>query len=144
MGFKATFYKYFTSLEFCELIKEKCDEFLSFILHPLFHTVILIYSSLHVVFFLNLKFFHIDLVIKMFFCEQKILAFLLFLIFLFPVFNNSPHSIYENNCCIVSFDIIRTLRGIFNKLILREFLNIFGVPLMLLLHLISMEIKQIQ
>ena len=55
--FKVKCYRYFISLEFCELIREKCGEFPSFILHALFYTVILIYSSLHVVFFLNLKFF---------------------------------------------------------------------------------------
>ena len=33
---KAKCYIYFISLEFCELIREKCDEFLSFILNALF------------------------------------------------------------------------------------------------------------
>ena len=41
--FRAKCYRYFISLEFCEHIREKCDEFLNFILHALFHTVILIY-----------------------------------------------------------------------------------------------------
>ena len=54
-GLKAKCYWYFISLEFCELIREKCDEFLSFILHALLYFVILIYFSLHVVFSLNSK-----------------------------------------------------------------------------------------
>ena len=53
--FKAKCYKDFISLELCELIREKCDECLSFILHALFNIVILIYSSLNVAFSLNLK-----------------------------------------------------------------------------------------
>ena len=47
--FKAKDYRYIISLEFCELVREKCDEFLSSILHALFYTVILIYFSLDVV-----------------------------------------------------------------------------------------------
>ena len=36
------------------------------------------------------------------------------------IFNNSPHSIYVNNCCIVSFDVIRPLGGICDKQVLTE------------------------
>ena len=43
--FKVKCYSYCISLEFCELIREKCDEFLSFILHVLFYTKILTYFS---------------------------------------------------------------------------------------------------
>ena len=60
--FKAKDYRYFISLEFCELIRERCDEFLSSILHALFFTVILIYSLLHVLFSFNLKNFSIFLI----------------------------------------------------------------------------------
>ena len=35
--------------------------------------------------------------------------------FLFAVFNNSPHSTYVNNFCIVSFDMIRPLRRVCGK-----------------------------
>ena len=55
--FKAKCYRFFISLEFSQLIREKCVEFRSFILHALFYTVILIYFSLHVVLSLNLKIF---------------------------------------------------------------------------------------
>ena len=34
------------------------------------------------------------------------MSFLLFLTFLFAIFNNSLHSMYVNNYCIVSFDTI--------------------------------------
>ena len=54
---KAKCYIYFITLEFCELIREKCDEFLSFILNGLFYIAILIYFSLHAVFCLTLKIF---------------------------------------------------------------------------------------
>ena len=47
---KAKCCRYFISLEFCELIRKKCDEFLSFILHAIFYITILIYFSSNVVF----------------------------------------------------------------------------------------------
>ena len=92
LRFKAKCYRWFITLEFCELIREKCDEFLSFILHALFYTVILIYFSSHVVFSLNLKLFsqHIFSYIYAFF-NHKVLTFLSFLTFLFAIFNNSPY-----------------------------------------------------
>ena len=46
-------------------------------------------------------------------------CFLLFLLFLFAIFNCSPHSIYVNNCCVASFDVIRPLRGICDKQVFR-------------------------
>ena len=108
--FKVKCYRYFSSLEFCELIREKCDEFLSFILHALFYTVNLTYFSLHVFFSLNLKIFsHIFSYIYAF-CNHKVLTFLSLLTFLFSIFNNSLYSAYVNNFSIVSFDIIRLLR----------------------------------
>ena len=112
---KAKCYRYFTSLELCELIREKCDEFLSSILHALFYIAILIYFSLHVVFSLNLKIFsHIFGYIYAF-CNHKVLTFLSFLTFLLTIFNNSPDSTYVNNFCIVSFHVIRHLRGLCDK-----------------------------
>ena len=50
--------------------------------------------------------------------KHEILAFLLFLTFLFTIFNNSPHSIYAKNCCLVSFDVIMVLREISDKQVL--------------------------
>ena len=87
--FKVKCYRYFIILEFCELIREKCDEFLSFILHVLFYVKILTYFLLHVLFSLNLKilsqiFRHIYA-----FCNHKVLTFLLRLTFLFAIFNKS-------------------------------------------------------
>ena len=55
--FKSRCYKYFINLDFCELIKEKCEEVVSLILNTLFSTAIPIYSSVHVLFFLNSKVF---------------------------------------------------------------------------------------
>ena len=80
--FKAKCYRYFISLEFCELIRDKCDEFPSFILHTLFYTSILIYSSLYVVFFLNLKVFLYIFGYIYVFCKHKILFFIVFNIFI--------------------------------------------------------------
>ena len=40
------------------------------------------------------------------------------------IFSNSRHSIYENNCCIVSFDVIRPLGGICDKQVFTESLTI--------------------
>ena len=76
--FKAKSYRYFISLDFCELIREKLDEFLSFILHALFYTVILIYFSLNVVSFLNLKIFAYIFSYMCAFCKHKILAYCCF------------------------------------------------------------------
>ena len=107
--FKVKFYSYFISLEFCVLIREKCDELLSFILHALFYTKILTYFSLHVLFSLHSKNFSHILSYIYAFCNHKVLKFLSLLTFLFAIFNNSPHSTYTNNFSIVSFDIIRPL-----------------------------------
>ena len=73
--FKAKCCRYFSSLDFCELIREKFDGFLSFILHALFYVMILIYSSLHVVFFLNLKVLSYIISFIYAFCKHKILAY---------------------------------------------------------------------
>ena len=78
--FKARYYRHFIGLNFCELIWEKFDEFLSFILHALFCAVILIYSSLNVVSFLNLKMFSYIFSYMCAFCKHKILAYCCFLI----------------------------------------------------------------
>ena len=72
--FKVKCYSYFISLEFCELIREKCDEFLIFILHVLFYTKILTYFSLYVLFSFNLKISLIFSVIYVF-CNHKVLTF---------------------------------------------------------------------
>ena len=58
------------------------------------------------------------------FCKHVLLASLLFLIFLFAIFNNSPHSICEKNYCIVSFDVIRFLLGICYKQVFTDFVAI--------------------
>ena len=47
---KAKYYRYFTNLEFRELIRENCGKFLGFILNALFYIAIMIYFSLHAVF----------------------------------------------------------------------------------------------
>ena len=96
--FTAKSYIYFISLEFCEPIRENCDELLSFILHGLFYTVILMYSSLHIVFLLSLKVFSCVFNHTYAFCKYKTLNLLLFLTILFTIFNNSPHNIYVNDC----------------------------------------------
>ena len=92
----------------------------------LFYTVILIYFSLHVVFFLNLNiFWHIFSYIYLYaFFNQKVLTFLSFLAFSYAIFNNSPYSTYVNNFCIVSFDVIRRLRGLCDKPGFTKFLTI--------------------
>ena len=134
---KAKSYIYFISLEFCELIRENCDEFVSFILNALFYIAILIYFSLHAVFLLTLKFFsHISFIYA--FCNRKVLMFLSFLTFLFAIFNNSPYSTYVYDFCIVSFDVIRPLPGLGDKQGFTKFLTILPVLLVLLLQLISM------
>ena len=98
---KAQCYGSFISLEFCELIREKGDKFLSFIMHAFFYSVILIYFLLVDVFSRSLKVFSYIFSYIYAFCNDKILAFLLFLTFLFPIFNNGPYGVYINNCCIV-------------------------------------------
>ena len=100
----------FISLESCDLIMEKCDEFLSFILHALFYAVILIYFSLNVVLSLNLIFFSYFFNYLDIFFDHKVLTLLSFYTFSFAIFNNSPYSTYVNNFCIVSFEVIRLLR----------------------------------
>ena len=40
------------------------------------------------------------------------------------IFSNSRHSIRVNNCCIVSFDVIRPMGGICDKQVFTEFLTI--------------------
>ena len=40
------------------------------------------------------------------------------------MFNNYPYSTYVNNFCIVSFDVIRTLRGICDNQVFTKFLAI--------------------
>ena len=77
--FKAGFYRYFVSLEFCEIIS---DKFLSFILHLLFYTAILIYFLLHVMFSLNLKIFSYIFSYIYAFCNHKVLPFF----FVFSIF----------------------------------------------------------
>ena len=74
-------------------------------------------------FSLNLKIFSYIFSYIYAFCNHKILAFLLFLKFLLAIFNNSPHSTYVSNFGIVSFDVIRPLRGIRDKHIFRVFNN---------------------
>ena len=112
---EAKCYIYFISLEFCELIRENCDEFLSFILNAMFCIAILIYISLHAVFSLTLKIFsHIFSFIYAF-CNHKVLTFSSFFTFLFAIFNNSPYSTYVYNFCIVSFHVIRPMRGLYDK-----------------------------
>ena len=54
---KVKCYIHFISIKICELIRENCDEFPTFILSALFYIVILIYFSLHAVFSLTLKTF---------------------------------------------------------------------------------------
>ena len=73
--FKVKCYRYFISLEICELIGEKCDEFLSFILHVLFYTRILSCFSLHVLFSLNLKILSHIFSYVYGFCNHKVLTF---------------------------------------------------------------------
>ena len=45
----------------------------------------------------------------------------MYLLFLYAIFNNSPHKIYVNNC-VVLFDVIKPLRGIYDKQIFTEYL----------------------
>ena len=90
-------------------------------LHVLFYTKILTYFSVHVIFSLNLNTFpHILSYIDAF-CNRKALPFLMFLTFLFLIFNNSPHSTYANNFSIVSFDVIRPLRRVCDNKVLQNF-----------------------
>ena len=93
-SFKAKCYIYFIILEFCELIRENCDEFLSFILNTLFYIVILIYLLLHALFSLTLKTFSRIFSFIYGLCNHKVLTFLSFLTFIFAIFNNSPYSTY--------------------------------------------------
>ena len=116
-------YIYFISLEFCELTRENCDEFPSFILNAMFCIVILIYFSLHAVFSLTLKIFsHIFSFIYAF-CNHKVLTFLSFLTFLSAIFNNSPYSTYVYNFYIISFDLIRPLGELCDKKGFTKFLT---------------------
>ena len=81
--FKAKCCRYFNIPEFCELIRVKRDEFLSFILYALFYTVILTHLPLNVVFSLNLNFFsHFFSYICMPFLIIKYCFFIVFNIFL--------------------------------------------------------------
>ena len=45
----------------------------------------------------------------------------MYLLFLYAIFNNSPHNIYVNNC-VVLFDVIKPLRGIYDKQTFTEYL----------------------
>ena len=121
---KAKCYIYFISLEFCELIRENCDEFLSFILNALFYIAILIYFSLHAVFSLTFKIFSHVFSFIYAFCNHKVSAFLSFLTFLFAMFNNSPYGTYVYNFCIVSFHVIRSMRGLCDNQGFTNFLTI--------------------
>ena len=61
------------------------------------------------------------------------------------IFNNSPRSIYVNNYCIVSLDVIRSLRGncdkqFFTVFLTKSFSKVFYRLLVLLLELIIMLI----
>ena len=69
---KAKCYIYFISLEFCELTRENCDEFLSFILNALFYIAILNYFSLHALFSLTLKIFSHTFSFIYAFCNHKV------------------------------------------------------------------------
>ena len=81
--FKAKCYRYFIRLAFCELIRVKRDEYLSFILYAFFYTVILTHLPLNVVFSLNLNFFsHFFSYICMPFLIIKYCFFIVFNIFL--------------------------------------------------------------
>ena len=88
------------------------------------YAVILIYFSLHVVFSLNLKVFSYIFSYTYAFSNNIVLTFLSFLTFLFTMFNNSPYSRYVNSFCVVSFDVIRPLRGICDKQGFTKFLTI--------------------
>ena len=112
---KVKCYIYLISLEVCEFIREKCDEFLSFILNKLFYIAILIYFSSHAVFSLTLKIFSHIFSFTYAFCHRKVLTFLSFFTFLFAIFNNGPYSTYVYNFCIVSFDVVRSLRRLCDK-----------------------------
>ena len=112
---KAKCYIYLISPEVCELIREKCDEFLSFILNVLFYIAILIYFSSHAVFSLTLKIFSHIFSFTYAFCHRKVLTVLSFFTFLFAISNNGPYSTYAYNFCIVSFDVLRPLRGLCDK-----------------------------
>ena len=104
---KAKCYRHFISIKISKLIRENCDEFLSFILNALFYIVILIYFSLHAMFSLTLKTFsHIFSFIYTF-CNHKVLTLLSLLTFLFTILNNSPYSMHVYNFCIVSIHVIR-------------------------------------
>ena len=112
---KAKCYRHFISIKISKLIRENCDEFLSFILNALFYIVILIYFSLHAMFSLTLKTFsHIFSFIYTF-CNHKVLTFLSLLTFLFTILNNSPYSMHVYNFCIVSFHVIRPTQGLCGK-----------------------------
>ena len=65
------------------------------------------YFSLHILLFLNLNIFSYVFSYVDTFCSHEIMAFPLFLIFLFVIFHNSLRSVCTDNCCIVSTDIIR-------------------------------------
>ena len=122
---KAKCYRYFISLDFCELIWKTFDEFLCFILHALFYTVILIYSSLHVVFSLkNLRVLSCIFSYMYAFCINIKHWLIIVSTFLCAIFNNSPQSVYVNNRCIVWFDVIKPLGGIRNKHVFTESLTI--------------------
>ena len=58
------------------------------------------------------------------FCNHKILTFLSFLTFLFTIFNNSLCSTYVYNFYIVSFHVIRSMRGLCDKQGFTNFLTI--------------------
>ena len=107
--FKAKCYRYFISPEFCKLIREKCGEFLSFIFHALFYTDIFSYIFSYTYTF----------------CNHKVLIFIVFLTFLFALFNNSPYSTYVNNFCIVSKDVAEILSNRISKICNHLSWNIF-------------------
>ena len=121
--FKVKCCRYFISLEFCELIWEKCDEFFSFILNVLFYTKVMTYFSLHLLFSLNSKIWSCIFSYLYAFCNHEVLTFLSFLTFLFAIFNNNPYSTYVN-FSIVSFNIIRPLQRLCDKQGFINFLTI--------------------
>ena len=108
-------------------------------MHALLYTVILIIFLLHVEFSVNLKIFSDFSGYICAFFNHKLLTFLSFLIFLSTKFNNNPYSTCVNSFYIVSFDVIKPLRGLCNKQGFTKFLTILpNCSVVILFQLISM------
>ena len=87
--FKAKCCRYFNSLEICFLLIQIFSH-----IFPVIYIYIYIYA----------------------FFNHKVLTFMALLTFSFALFNYGPNSTYVNIFCIVSFDVIRPLRGLsFNQ-----------------------------